>query len=96
MRFNKASRFIAELPPDALVSLRPTSEVPRPASEVADDDGMSSLRLGGQVRHRKYGVGVVTDASGSGEAAKVEVNFQTAGSKWLVVSLARLEVLDEV
>lgn len=91
VRFNKVSRFIAELPPNSLVSLRPSSAV---HADEADQEDVPSFKLGGQVKHRKFGVGMVTDYSGSGASAKVEVNFQTAGSKWLVVSLARLEALE--
>ena len=31
---------------------------------------------------------------GTGERAKIEVNFPGAGSKWLMIAYANLEVLD--
>ena len=38
-------------------------------------------------------VGVVVDTEGSGKNARVQVNFKHAGSKWLVLAYAKLEVL---
>ncbi|MDR2626037.1 MAG: UvrD-helicase domain-containing protein [Zoogloeaceae bacterium] len=49
------------------------------------------LRLGMNVRHAKFGFGVITDAKGSGEEARVEVNFGSAGMKWLALAYAQLE-----
>jgi DNA helicase-2/ATP-dependent DNA helicase PcrA len=49
------------------------------------------LRLGQQVRHQKFGDGVVTNCEGQGSHARVQVNFSSAGSKWLVLAYANLE-----
>jgi DNA helicase-2/ATP-dependent DNA helicase PcrA len=35
---------------------------------------------------------VITDFEGDGPHARVQVNFEEAGSKWLVVSYANLQV----
>ena len=53
----------------------------------ADDSG---LRIGQNVRHAKFGVGVIVHAEGSGTDARVQVNFGHAGMKWLALSIARL------
>ena len=39
------------------------------------------LRLGQNVVHAKFGTGIVTDIEGSGAHARVQVNFDDAGSK---------------
>jgi DNA helicase-2/ATP-dependent DNA helicase PcrA len=49
------------------------------------------LRLGQNVRHPSFGAGVVTDVEGSGAHARVQVNFDGAGSKWLVLAYANLQ-----
>ncbi|MXZ31639.1 MAG: AAA family ATPase [Acidimicrobiia bacterium] len=49
------------------------------------------LPVGADVRHPAWGVGVVVDASGSGEGAEVTVRFPEAGEKRLLVAWAPLE-----
>jgi DNA helicase-2/ATP-dependent DNA helicase PcrA len=51
------------------------------------------VRLGQRVRHEKFGEGVVTSCEGRGEHARVQVNFQGAGNKWLVLAYAKLQQL---
>jgi DNA helicase-2/ATP-dependent DNA helicase PcrA len=51
------------------------------------------LGLGQRVRHGKFGDGVVLNLEGSGSHARVQVNFEHTGSKWLVVAYANLECL---
>ncbi|MGK0169881.1 MAG: DNA helicase-2/ATP-dependent DNA helicase PcrA [Gammaproteobacteria bacterium] len=54
-------------------------------------DGLS---LGQRVTHAKFGEGVVLNYDGEGAHARVEVNFEDAGSpKWLVVAFAGLQPL---
>ncbi|MDR0674139.1 MAG: UvrD-helicase domain-containing protein [Zoogloeaceae bacterium] len=49
------------------------------------------LELGMNVRHAKFGFGVIVDARGSGEETRVAVNFGNAGIKWLTLAYAQLE-----
>jgi len=49
------------------------------------------LRVGQLVRHAKFGQGVIVAAEGSGDDARVQVNFGTAGIKWLLLGVAKLE-----
>ena len=51
---------------------------------------MTGFNLGQRVRHAKFGEGVVLNAEGQGRSARVQVNFEEAGSKWLVVAYANL------
>ncbi len=50
-----------------------------------------SWRIGQSVRHAKFGLGVIIDAEGRGNDARVQVNFRDAGVKWLALEYARLE-----
>jgi DNA helicase-2/ATP-dependent DNA helicase PcrA len=47
--------------------------------------------LGQKVVHRKFGEGIVLNYEGSGEHARVQVNFDEFGTKWLVLAYAKLE-----
>ena len=49
------------------------------------------MRWKGKVIHKKFGEGIVLNYEGSGESARVQVNFDAAGTKWLVMAYANLE-----
>ncbi len=54
---------------------------------------MPGMRLGARVRHGKFGEGVILNLEGSGPQARVQVNFERQGTKWLVMQYANLEPL---
>jgi len=93
------SRFLREIPSPLLHEVRPRVQVSRPAFAPrprrdwghASLDESPGLRLGQNVVHAKFGSGVVTDLEGSGAHARVQVNFDEAGSKWLVLAYANLQ-----
>ncbi len=87
------SRFLREIPPDLLQEIRPRVQVSRPyttSATVYTQDAPVGLSLGQRVRHPSFGEGTVLDYEGSGAHARVQVNFNTAGAKWLVVAYANL------
>jgi DNA helicase-2/ATP-dependent DNA helicase PcrA len=93
------SRFLREIPAALLHEVRPRVHVSRPMAAAmpsrARNAGHASLespaiRLGQNVRHPSFGTGFVTDVEGSGAHARVQVNFDEAGSKWLVLAYANL------
>jgi DNA helicase-2/ATP-dependent DNA helicase PcrA len=43
------------------------------------------------VWHAKFGEGMVLAFEGSGEHTRVQVNFNNAGTKWLVMAYAKLQ-----
>ena len=61
---------------------------PAPAPTPAPD-----LHLGQRVRHARFCEGVVLNYEGQGHTARVQVNFESDGSKWLVLAYAGLETL---
>ncbi|MDH5594220.1 MAG: hypothetical protein OEY68_07435, partial [Gammaproteobacteria bacterium] len=44
-----------------------------------------------RVAHTKFGEGVVVNYEGHGSHARIQVNFDYSGSKWLVAAYANLE-----
>jgi DNA helicase-2/ATP-dependent DNA helicase PcrA len=51
----------------------------------------TTWRIGQSVRHAKFGVGIIIDAEGRGDDARVQVNFRDTGVKWLALEYAKLE-----
>jgi DNA helicase-2/ATP-dependent DNA helicase PcrA len=89
--YPRPSRFLQEVPGDLIeeVRLGGSVSIPRrhPDQESATDEG---LRLGQRVRHATFGEGVVLNLEGYGQHARVQVNFERAGAKWLMAALAHL------
>jgi DNA helicase-2/ATP-dependent DNA helicase PcrA len=61
------------------------------ASGVKAEPVAPGLKLGARVRHAKFGSGVILNIEGQGPHARVQVNFEAAGSKWLMLQYANLE-----
>jgi DNA helicase-2/ATP-dependent DNA helicase PcrA len=57
------------------------------------DDNPGGVKLGQRVRHAKFGDGVVLSVEGHGSNARVQVNFERQGTKWLMMGYANLEVV---
>jgi DNA helicase-2/ATP-dependent DNA helicase PcrA len=92
--FATPSRFLREIPAELVEEVRPAMVVARPLFRRSADTGPATgIRLGQRVRHGKFGEGVVLNSEGSGAHARVQVNFERAGTKWLVVAYANLEVM---
>ncbi len=97
--YSQPSRFIAEIPGEFVEEIRPKVKVSQPTR--APNVGRTPIRqgseigvrLGQRVRHQKFGDGVILNCEGQGAHARVEVNFETAGTKWLVLSYANLELM---
>jgi DNA helicase-2/ATP-dependent DNA helicase PcrA len=62
-------------------------EVPASRGEAANAPGW---RVGQSVRHAKFGLGIIIDAEGRGDDARVQVNFRDVGVKWLALTYAKL------
>jgi len=91
----RPSRFLGEVPREHLeeVRLRGTVSQPYYARRSTVEETAGGLRLGQHVRHPKFGEGVVLACEGQGAQARVQVNFDAVGSKWLVLAYANLETL---
>ncbi len=96
-QYGMPSRFIGELPAELLEEIRPRVQVSRPVftkrSASLDEPTPAGMRMGSRVRHGKFGDGVVLNFEGNGPQARVQVNFESQGTKWLMLSYANLEVV---
>ena len=103
------SQFLREIPAELVVETRPRAAVlrpafahqsyrfaaPRPAAASAPikQAGVGGHSLGQRVRHPKFGEGTILNFDGSDERARVEVRFAKAGTKWLMLSIAKLSAV---
>ena len=90
------SRFIGELPAELVEEIRPAVRVARPVAAPGGrfrDEAPEGIGLGRRVRHGRFGEGVVLNYEGHGQHARVQVNFESEGTKWLVLAYANLEVV---
>jgi DNA helicase-2/ATP-dependent DNA helicase PcrA len=94
--YGQPSRFIGELPAELIEEIRPRLQVSRPLfvkRSVSLDEAPAAMRMGSRVRHLKFGDGVVLNFEGNGPHARIQVNFESQGTKWLMLSYANLEVV---
>ena len=95
----RPSRFLGEIPAELIDEVRPRVQVTRPMYAGRPRETSSSLeetlpvKLGQRVTHPSFGEGVVLSAEGSGAHTRLQVNFEGAGSKWLVAAYANLTPL---
>ncbi|MBM2830272.1 MAG: uvrD [Gammaproteobacteria bacterium] len=91
--YPQPSRFIRELPAEAINEVRLGNSVRQPLfdrnTDAAEQSGFS---LGQRVIHAKFGEGIILNLEGSGGSTRIQVNFEQAGCKWLVAAYANLEL----
>jgi DNA helicase-2/ATP-dependent DNA helicase PcrA len=80
---------------------RATAQASRPAGSnlsmsgrrFQDETLPGGFKLGQRVHHAKFGEGVVLSLEGQGAHARVQVNFERQGSKWLMLGYANLQAV---
>ncbi len=94
---NSPSRFIREIPSELMQEVRLQTTITRPVSVTSPHQGYdipdTGISLGQQVHHSIFGTGTVLNFEGQGASARVQVNFDDEGSKWLVLQYAKLEAI---
>ena len=92
--YGQPSRFISELPAELVEEIRPRLQVSRSVfvkrSNSLEESPALNMRMGSRVRHSKFGDGVVLNFEGNGPHARIQVNFESQGTKWLMLSYANL------
>ncbi|MFT7220108.1 MAG: DNA helicase-2/ATP-dependent DNA helicase PcrA [Candidatus Azotimanducaceae bacterium] len=93
--FNRISRFINEMPEDVINEVRSQNTVVRPRAVASSSFHNAQItgtdmHLGQRVSHPKFGEGVILNYEGQGTSARVQVNFASEGTKWLVMAYANL------
>jgi DNA helicase II / ATP-dependent DNA helicase PcrA len=91
--YGRPSRFLGEIPRQLLHEIRPRVQISQPSQVgryAATEAESPGLKLGQRVSHTSFGEGVVVDYEGNGAHTRVQVNFENAGQKWLVLAYANL------
>jgi len=106
--YGTPSRFIDEIPKELLEEVRPRIQVSRPMiggfrqgpatqgtrfHDPTPEPVAPGIKLGARVRHARFGDGVILNLEGQGAQARVQVNFENQGAKWLMLSYANLEAV---
>jgi DNA helicase-2/ATP-dependent DNA helicase PcrA len=99
--YNKISRFVREIPPALLREVRLSNSLSRPAAARPSHGAIfagaavpdTPFSLGQRVRHPLFGEGTILNFEGAGAQARVQVNFEDEGSKWLMLGYAKLEAV---
>ncbi|MFQ5661473.1 MAG: DNA helicase II [Gammaproteobacteria bacterium] len=91
--YPQPSRFIRELPAELIEEVRLGGMVREILfnSGAGEVDTPSDFTLGQRVMHAKFGEGTVLNLEGQGNNTRVQVNFEIAGAKWLVLAYANLQ-----
>ncbi|MDA0360020.1 MAG: DNA helicase II [Proteobacteria bacterium] len=95
-RYNIESRFIDEIPEELLKKINDAKSVSTTATQrtlspsMTEQKGQAGFRVGQQVQHSKFGVGVIVQIEGQGADARLQVNFKDSGLKWLALEYAKL------
>jgi len=87
------SRFLREIPAQRVEEVRARASVSLPYG-AGFRSGLATegdFFLGQRVAHPTFGEGVVLNAEGQGATARVQVNFEQEGIKWLVLAYANLQ-----
>jgi DNA helicase-2/ATP-dependent DNA helicase PcrA len=99
--YHAPSRFIREIPKEYLQEVRLNTTISRPTSfsrssvgaYAAQEAAANGVALGQRVLHSIFGEGVILSVEGQGANARIQVNFDDEGSKWLVMQYANLQAI---
>jgi DNA helicase-2/ATP-dependent DNA helicase PcrA len=82
-------RWAERKPQDEFKDL--TAPIPKAMSQAKSEGG---FKVGQSVFHNKFGEGLVLTLEGNGVDARIQVNFGRHGSKWLMLSVAKLTPIE--
>ena len=98
--YTQGSRFLTEVPAEFIEEIR-SPAISRPlqrgsnrgGTSVSHEKSSGGLQPGCQVRHEKFGDGMVVTLEGQGEHTRVQIHFADVGTKWIIPAYARLEMI---
>ena len=98
-QYNVASRFVREIPSELIREIRPKAQFSRPMFQQPKaysptQDHHNGLKVGQRVSHQKFGEGIILMLEGQDNQARVQVNFESEGSKWLMLAYANLQPVE--
>ena len=100
--YSMNSRFLDEIPRSFLNYIKnPNSDsvitsfedVKNPPQKRVSSSTDSIYAIGQVVSHAKFGIGTILNYEGSGDSMRLQIKFQKVGTKWLISSYAKLEIV---
>ena len=100
--YSMNSRFLDEIPRNFLNYIKnPNSDsvitsfedVKNPPQKRVSSSTDSIYAIGQVVSHAKFGIGTILNYEGSGDSMRLQIKFQKVGTKWLISSYAKLEIV---
>jgi DNA helicase-2/ATP-dependent DNA helicase PcrA len=96
--YPSVSRFVKEIPSALKEEVRLNAQLSQTSysSNSSESGGKPALgnqtgfALGQMVEHAKFGTGVILNCEGEDAQARVHVNFDSVGAKWLMLAYAKL------
>ncbi len=89
--YPQPSRFLGEIPEKLIDEIRLGGTVTRDFFDKSAVDADAPFGPGQRVLHARFGEGTVMNLEGRGSHARIQVNFEDAGAKWLVLAYANLQ-----
>ena len=89
--YPQPSRFLGEIPAELIDDIRLGGAVTSDFFNKAEPDSDTPFGPGQRVVHNRFGEGTVLNLEGRGSHARIQVNFERAGAKWLVLAYANLQ-----
>ena len=100
--YSRNSIFLDEIPRNFLNYIKnPNSnsvitsfeDVKNPPQKMVSSSSDSKYAIGQLVSHTKFGLGTILNYEGSGDSIRLQIKFQKVGTKWLISSYAKLEIV---
>ena len=92
--YNPPSRFLKEVPDEFVTSLGDPGPMSASTRYPNLERATSGWRVGQEVSHTRWGLGVITSLSGSGEKAEATIHFSDEGEKRVVLAYAPIKQVD--
>ena len=99
--YSMPSRFLDEIPINYLNYINNSSSDINTKSRKYDPSHYTKMTstdssmysIGQVVKHAKFGLGMVVNCEGSGDSMRLQIKFKKVGTKWLISSYAKLEIV---
>ena len=99
--YSLPSRFLEEIPKKYLNYIKNPSTIGFHNSTRKHEQNFTYIKskntsgysIGQVVRHAKFGLGTIVNYEGTGDSMRLQIKFKKAGTKWLISSYAKLEVV---
>ena len=100
--YSRNSIFLDEIPRNFLNYIKNPNinsvitsfeDVKNPPQKMVSSSSDSKYAIGQLVSHTKFGLGTILNYEGSGDSIRLQIKFQKVGTKWLISSYAKLEIV---